>query len=537
MQTRNADDACKVFVSSTTRDLAKYREVARDVIRKVNENFGSYFPLRSVSMDSMTPDGERTPPLEDSRGWVRDCDWVVLIVAWNYGYVPPGETVSVTEWEYVEATNTGKKCFVFLAGELTDPEAYQYWPDDRAAEGGRSLADFQRYPEYRAREEALARFKARIRETQRFTLYRNIEDFRVKLTTTLTNKIIAEVFGVWGPQIVALGLQPPLRDCFREVKVLAQLKRLHDRLHRIRQFGIRHWREILLSSWPDDGAPSDKAINEYRDGIDEIRDLIGEIRGRTDSLPVDLRQAIPHIGQVTAYKFPPVPGDGRDEFTESIEVFASRVQKAFTGCNSQMMLSEQRLDRVYQSLNDSARKAIEREQVTPVRQQALKGELERAAQIYQRLRQVLQNHYNWQRVHNDLERIDSGIETDQPGDDDEVRERRAQTFRLAAADLAESQGADVRALLDAATAIVTQADAEQLKVWPGLILRVREHLDAFVAAPGVHHYQAMRTNFDDLFFQIDIETLQAVESSEGRVRAMETGLQGIESAITTLGER
>jgi len=298
---------CKVFVSSTTRDLANYREVARDVIGKVHENFASYFPLVPVSMDSMTPDGERTPPLDDCRGWVRDCDWMVLIVAWNYGYVPPGEIVSVTEFEYIEATNKGKKCFVFLAGELTDPPADQYWPVDRVAEGGQSLAAFQGYSEYRAQEEALAGFKARIRETRRFNLYRNIEDFRVKLTTTLTNKIIADLFEAMGPRIVALGLRPPLKNCFREVKVLAQLKRLHDRLHRIRQFGIRRWREILLSSWPDYGVPSDKAINEYLEGTQEIRDLIGEIRGRADNLPTDLRKAIPEIWQVTAYRFPLAP--------------------------------------------------------------------------------------------------------------------------------------------------------------------------------------------------------------------------------------
>jgi len=204
-----------------------------------------------------------------------------------------------------------------------------------------------------------------------------------------------------------------------------------------------------------------------------------------------------------------------------------------------MTLSEQRLDRVYQSLNDSARRAIQLGQVAPLRQQALNGELEQAAQIYQRLRQVLQNHYEWQCVHDELERIDSGIKPDLEGDSPDVskeRERRASDFRLKVADLVESQGAKVHALLDVATVIVTQEDADRLKVWPGLILRVREHLDAFVAQPDVHRYQAMRTSFDDLFFQIDIETLQAVESSEGRVKAMEAGLRGIESAITTPGD-
>lgn len=518
---------CLVFVSSTTRDLVKYREVAVDVISKVNVTFGDRFPLVPVSMDTKTLDGERTPPLDDSRRWVRECDWLVLIVAWNYGYVPPGQTVSVTEWEYIEATNAEKNCFVFLAGESSDPQVSQYWPTDRAVEG-LNLAEWRGHPDHRSQEKALVDFKKKLRE-RRFSLFSNIEDFRVKLTATLTNKIIAELFRDIGPQIAMLGLRPPLEACFGHVKVLARLKRLHDRLHRIRHFGIRRWRDIVLTRWPDDAElPSDAKI-EYLLGLIEIRELAAEMRVLADELPADLCKEIPSIDWVGKYRFPDSPNMDKRGFAESTEIFASRVQKAFTGCNTQMERGASRLDRVYQSLTASAREALQHAQMASEQRQVMKSELDRAMQVYQRLQQILKNHSDWQRTHDEFERIDTAIETHLPdrqndgsnGDDEEL-ERQAEAFRLMVADFVESEGAEVRGLLDSAAAIMTQDNMERLKIWPGLILRVRNHLDVFVAGSDVQHYQAMRTAFDELFFEVDTETLQAVEASEDRVRAMKS---------------
>jgi len=58
-----------------------------------------------------------------------------LIVAWNYGYVAPGEERSVTEWEYrqsQEVCQPPKKCFIYLAGESGDDEkAYRALQKDR----------------------------------------------------------------------------------------------------------------------------------------------------------------------------------------------------------------------------------------------------------------------------------------------------------------------------------------------------------------------------------------------------------------------
>jgi hypothetical protein len=63
-----------------------------------------------------------------------------------------------------------------------------------------------------------------------------------------------------------------------------------------------------------------------------------------------------------------------------------------------------------------------------------------------------------------------------------------------------------------------------------LAQKLREHLALLVREPGAEHYDAMRKHFDDLFFQVDLETLAAVESSEARVRGIEAGLRAGDEA-------
>jgi hypothetical protein len=163
--------------------------------------------------------------------------------------------------------------------------------------------------------------------------------------------------------------------------------------------------------------------------------------------------------------------------------------------------------------------------VAPDREEALRVELERSIQIHTRLQQVLANHRDWQQLHDELERIDNGIEPEQPTDDDGIRARRQRNFARSVEDLVDTGGARIRALLAVATDMAT-AHPERLTQWPGLILLVGKHLDGFVQAPDVESYATMRKHFDDLFFLIDLETLESVKIAEDRVRAIEAGLQG-----------
>ena len=67
-----------------------------------------------------------TSVLEKRPGWLpaslgRDfiASLVVFLVAWRYGYIPPGEKYSVTELEYRAARDAGKACLVFMVGKDT----------------------------------------------------------------------------------------------------------------------------------------------------------------------------------------------------------------------------------------------------------------------------------------------------------------------------------------------------------------------------------------------------------------------------------
>ena len=65
-----------------------------------------------VSMENYTATDK--VPLDKCLEDVRSCDLYVGLFAWRYGYVPPGETRSITESELAEATSQGIPILVFL---------------------------------------------------------------------------------------------------------------------------------------------------------------------------------------------------------------------------------------------------------------------------------------------------------------------------------------------------------------------------------------------------------------------------------------
>lgn len=521
----NTVEGRRVFISCTTLDLRSYRKVATEVINTVSANFEGRFALTPVSMDTQGQDGEPRTPLDVSRAWVRNkSDWVVLIVAWNYGYVPDGAPCSVTESEHLTAFELGKKCFVFIAGEPADPPENRYRALDDQFEP-ENLSDFRGKVANPQHQKLLDDFKTRLR-LKRCDLFRNIEDFRAKLTRSLNQRIISELFRTMGPDIVRLELLKPLRSCLDEVKLLAQLKRLHDTLHRIRQYGIRSWREELVASWPDDGGkPPPEAREKYFEGTIDIIRLIERVGNFAYDLPSAVRQTLLPLEKVISYELPKIRETSKGDFIESIEGFASRVQRLFTGCDTEMGASASRLDRCYSNLADSTRRALDKKRVAASQESLLRTELDRSMQIHLRMQQVLLNHRRWQQIHDEFERIDSAIENETPHHDEETRTTHQRNFLFAAADLIDAGGTPVKALLAAATEIVTQDHQERLQQWPGLILAVGTHLDRFLQQTDVEHFGAMRKHFDDLFFQIDLETRVSVERAEDRVRAIDSGLQ------------
>ena len=95
----------KVFVSSTSTDLAAHRAAAIQSLRRLGHQV--------IAMEDFT--AATAYPLDQVLDLVRSADGLVLIVAWRYGYIPevgpsrpPAGTLgsmklSITEWEYLAA--------------------------------------------------------------------------------------------------------------------------------------------------------------------------------------------------------------------------------------------------------------------------------------------------------------------------------------------------------------------------------------------------------------------------------------------------
>lgn len=522
MATGPTDKSRRVFISSTTLDLAQYREAAQVVINAVSTSFGGRFTLTPVSMTTQAQDGEPTTPVEVSRAWVRDsCDWVVLIVAWHYGWVPEGSSCSVTEAEYLTALECGKRCFVFLPGERSDTGyTYRAQKDERE-----DLLQWRGEIKNPAHQAALDAFKSRLRE-RHSSLFKDLDDFCEKLAETLRQQITEELFQVIAPTIDQLGLQPPLQDCLDEVKLLARLKRLHDTLHQIRQFGIRAWREELAASWPADGEPPAAAQIRYLKGAPDIAKRIGRIGNLVEELPDAVTRRLRRLGKVVDYTFPEVPECGKNKFTDLTDGFATWVQELFSSCDAEMGESAIRLADRYGKLALKTRQALDSQRIAPGQVAMVSTELDRSMQIHDRLQLVLKNHRSWQRIHDEFELIDNKVQKQIPPDEDPDGSQAHATFVDAADYILEAKGAPVRDLLKAVAVVINPEHAERLTRCTELVNRVGKHLDALVAQPDIELYMAMRKGFDDLFFEIDLETLDAVESAEARVRAIEAGLRG-----------
>ena len=83
----------KIFVSSTYLDLKEYRNKARSAIEESGNEFVGMEVFQSHTHE----------PTEFCSENVEECDALVLIVAYRYGYIPDGQTISITQLEYEHA--------------------------------------------------------------------------------------------------------------------------------------------------------------------------------------------------------------------------------------------------------------------------------------------------------------------------------------------------------------------------------------------------------------------------------------------------
>lgn len=97
----------KIYISSTYSDLIAHRQQVYNVLRKMRYDV--------IAMEDYVATDER--PLDKCLADVASCDIYVGILAWRYGYVPPGQERSITELEYQQAGESGLERLIFLLDE------------------------------------------------------------------------------------------------------------------------------------------------------------------------------------------------------------------------------------------------------------------------------------------------------------------------------------------------------------------------------------------------------------------------------------
>ena len=127
----DADRAARVFISSTSEDLAAHREAARDAAVGAR--------MLPIMMEYFVASGEH-PPLEACLSQVSEADLLVVVVAHRYGWVPPDQGAdqpkSITWLECEQAVSEGKEVLAFLVDEK------EAWPEE-AREAYRLTAAIQ----------------------------------------------------------------------------------------------------------------------------------------------------------------------------------------------------------------------------------------------------------------------------------------------------------------------------------------------------------------------------------------------------------
>lgn len=97
----------RVYVSSTYQDLADHREIVRLAVRRLGHE--------DIAMEYYVAEDRR--PVDRCLEDVRSADLYIVIMAWRYGFIPPGHDRSITELEYRTALDAGVPCLVFVLSE------------------------------------------------------------------------------------------------------------------------------------------------------------------------------------------------------------------------------------------------------------------------------------------------------------------------------------------------------------------------------------------------------------------------------------
>jgi hypothetical protein len=124
----------RIYISSTYKDLQDCRERVYHTLRQLGHDV--------IAMEDYVAAASR--PLDQCLADVAGCDYYIGIFAWRYGFIPEGQTRSITELEYAEASRLEKRRLIFLMKDDAPRMIDQIDEDRRAIKGFRDRLRLER---------------------------------------------------------------------------------------------------------------------------------------------------------------------------------------------------------------------------------------------------------------------------------------------------------------------------------------------------------------------------------------------------------
>ena len=162
-------DGLKVFISSTYRDLEKYRERVIEQILHMKQ-----IPTAMEFFGSRPAEAAVVCFKE-----IEECDVFVGIYGFYYGYTPEQDGPSITEQEFNYARDLGKRCLCYFADESLMPGLLEKSGGD---------------PEIK--QERLKIFKNRINKKLVRSVFHSVDDLSAKLGADLSLLLQGETLGL-----------------------------------------------------------------------------------------------------------------------------------------------------------------------------------------------------------------------------------------------------------------------------------------------------------------------------------------------------
>jgi Domain of unknown function (DUF4062) len=504
-----------IFISSTRADLLQYRQRAQAVIEELRDVQEGRRQVVERSMEDAVQDGSLAGAMAVSRQWVAESDWVILIVAWNYGTIMADGSsagLSVTEWEYNFSVAMNKKVFVFMAGEKGTATGY------RPAAGEENLVAWfvDQSPE---QQKKLRDFRSKLGSSHFLSYFRDIEHFEDLLRKTLWRNV-DDLLPVIEPgsrlALLIIKVRPAFLACMASIRTLHHCKKIHDALHDLLAFVIKPIRDGVLPVWSGEAELSRANERRLTEARLQAGKLLQSIEGDSAALDAaDAPRLLELVGTLAARETAldpfhdiadaePVLGT----FTESFDRFARIAQKAFKCANAKMYDEQDAFDGLHEALLTSLEKARREEHLKADEQAVLSEEIGKLALNKRRLLKALKVHAEWQDLHDEMtSEVDKQALAPDSYEDrlKEFFETHGKALQRLTAESVEKLDADPN--LDSELAASLQSFATRLQA-------IGERIDA-------ERFDRMRSAFDNSFYIVDKRVLGVVERLMDRVVQLE----------------